>query len=562
MSRLRSNNATVSYGDAPIVVDLSVEIPDGAITTIIGPNGCGKSMLLRAMARLLRPTEGSVVLDGQLIHRLPTREVARRLGLLSQQAMPGEGTTVEDLVRRGRYPHQSFLQSPTRHDAEAVDRALKLAGMMVLRQRPVDQLSGGQRQRAWIAMALAQETPLLLLDEPTTYLDLAHQLEVLELIQQLHRDEARTIVMVLHDVNEAARVSHKLVAMKAGRVVREGPPDEVVEPTLLHDLYGLPCDVFRHPSKGQAVCVPRRPRSPAAPPAAAKKAAASPGIEIEQLRVGYDGCPVLHELSTSLPAGAVTAIVGPNACGKSTLLRTCACLLTPHGGTARLDRKDVRSGSRRALARRLALLAQGATPPVGCLVEDLVAFGRMPYQGLFSQWRVEDEATVEQALDRCGLCEFRHREVETLSGGQRQRAWFATVLAQDTPLLLLDEPTTFLDLGAQIELLDLAVEMNRTAGRTIAMVLHDLNLAARYADWLIAMKDGRVVAAGPPAEIITPALLRDVFGVEGTVITDPVTGAPFTLPERTIRRDESLATEARLPHLSVANDGSALPSWR
>ena len=214
MSRLSSHNVTLGYGDdAKVVVDLSIEIPDGQITTIIGPNGCGKSTLLRALSRLMKPAEGQVVLDGQMIHSLPTREVAKRLGLLSQSGIPPEGITVEDLVRRGRYPHQSFLQPPSRKDEEAVDKAIDLAGMTELRKRAVDQLSGGQRQRAWIAMVLAQETELLLLDEPTTFLDVAHQLEVMDLVRDLNVHQGRTVVMVLHDINEAASNSHHLVAM-------------------------------------------------------------------------------------------------------------------------------------------------------------------------------------------------------------------------------------------------------------------------------------------------------------------------------------------------------------
>ncbi|MGH2603240.1 MAG: ABC transporter ATP-binding protein, partial [Dehalococcoidia bacterium] len=239
MSRLRSEDVTLSYGSTAIVHDLSLDVLDGAVTTIIGPNGCGKSTLLRALGRLMQPASGAVILDGQLIHRLPTREVARRLGLLQQQPVPPEGITVEDLVRRGRYPHQGFLQPPTSRDTEAVACAIGLTGVSDLARRPVDQLSGGQRQRAWIAMALAQETPLLMLDEPTTFLDVAHQLEVLDLVQRLNADEGRTIVMVLHDVNEAARASDHIVAMREGRILREGPPAEIIEPGLMADLYGI-----------------------------------------------------------------------------------------------------------------------------------------------------------------------------------------------------------------------------------------------------------------------------------------------------------------------------------
>ena len=532
MSRLRSENVTLAYDANPVVVDLSLTIPDGAITSIIGPNGCGKSTLLRSLARLMRPAGGNVLLDGQLIHSLPTREVARRLGLLQQQPSTPSGITVEDLVRRGRYPHQAFLQAPSRKDAEAVERALELTELGELRRRPVDQLSGGQRQRAWMAMALAQETPLLLLDEPTTYLDIAHQIEIIELVQRLNRDEGRTIVMVLHDVNEAALASDHIVALRDGRVIREGTPREVIEPGLLRELYGVECDIYQREGHGSPFCVPRST-------AAARRGHvtdAADGFEVEQLQTGYGRAIVSRELSFRIPAGAVTAIVGPNACGKSTFLRTCSRLLKPCEGCVRLAGKDICRGSHRAFAQRLALLAQGPTPPTGFVVEDLAAAGRIPYQSFFQQWREQDEQMVESAITRCGLGELRYRELETLSGGQRQRAWMAMCLAQDTPVLLLDEPTTFLDIAAQIELLDLALALNREQGRTIVMILHDLNLAARYADYMIAMQDGDVIAHGTPTEVLTPELLRGVFEIDAAVITDQRTGSPLIIPHRTAKR--------------------------
>ncbi|MGH2617628.1 MAG: ABC transporter ATP-binding protein, partial [Thermomicrobiales bacterium] len=256
-TRLSADQLTLAYGEELVIPALSLDIPDGAITTIIGPNGCGKSTLLRGLARLRPARSGTVLLDGQAIHRWSTVEVARRMGLLGQQPATPDRIVVEELVYRGRYPHQSFFQPPSPSDDTAVERALELAGVQELRRRPVDQLSGGQRQRAWIAMALAQETPLLLLDEPTTYLDLAHQMEVMDLIKRLNADERRTVVMVLHDVNEAARVSDYIVAMRAGQVVREGVPGEVLDEPLLTALYDAPCDVYRDERSGKPVYVPR-----------------------------------------------------------------------------------------------------------------------------------------------------------------------------------------------------------------------------------------------------------------------------------------------------------------
>lgn len=528
MQTLRSDNVTLSYGAAPIVAGLSADIRDGEITTIIGPNGCGKSTLLRALARLMRPAGGAVILDGQEIHRLPTRDVAKRLGLMQQQPVPPGGITVENLVRRGRYPHQSFLQPPTGRDDVVVEEALRLTGIEDIRLRPVDQLSGGQRQRAWMAMAIAQETPLLLLDEPTTYLDIRHQMEIIELVQRLNREADRTVVMVLHDINEAARISDRIIALREGRILRDGSPAEILDTTLLADLYGVDCDLIPQPGAVTPYCIPRsavvddRPAAPPAPDAT--------GFDIRSLCCGYGKSAVLDDVSLIVPPGKITAIVGPNACGKSTLLRTCSRLLKASRGDVQLDGCDVCRGSHRKLARKLALLSQGPTPPPGFNVEDLVAAGRAPYQSFLHQWRSEDERAVEFALERCAIAHLRDREIDTLSGGQRQRAWMAMALAQDTPVLLLDEPTTFLDIAAQVELLDLAWTLNREEGRTIVVILHDLNMAARYADLIVALKDGRVAAFGPAPDVLTSDLVREVFSIDATIGRDPLTGAPLVMP--------------------------------
>jgi iron complex transport system ATP-binding protein len=539
VSRLQAQSVTLQYDAFTAVQAVDVVIPDGQVTTIIGPNGCGKSTLLRALARLKRPDGGSVVLDGQEIHHFPTQLVARKLGLLSQQAVAPSGITVEDLVARGRYPHQAFLQAASAHDSEVVARSMELAGVTGLRSRSVDQLSGGQRQRAWIAMVLAQETDILLLDEPTTYLDMAHQLQIVELVHKLNVEEGRTVVLVLHDINEAARISHHIVAMKDGKVLEQGPPDVILRADLIEELYGVGCDVYPSPVHGRPYCVPRS-KSGVSPET---QAAADAIFEVDGLKTGYGKINVIHGLTCQMPVGAITAIVGPNACGKSTLLRSCGRLLRPSGGAVSMGGKDVRSGGHKEFSRNLAMMAQSPSMPAGFAVEDLVATGRTPHQGLFRQWRAEDESAVELALNHCQLCDLRYRAIETLSGGQRQRAWFGMTLAQDTPVLLLDEPTTFLDLSAQIELMDIVRQMNIEQKRSVVMVLHDLNLAARYSDFLIVMRDGEVVSSGTPRAVITPELLRDVFEIEGTVLRDPATGSPVVIPERYLNPDREMATD-------------------
>jgi iron complex transport system ATP-binding protein len=255
-SRLSARGITVGYGGEPVVHDLTVEIPDGQVTTIVGPNGCGKSTLLRTLARLLPPSSGQVVLDGAPITSMATRDIATRLSLLPQSPIAPEGLLVRDLVGRGRHPHQRWFAQWSRQDEEVVEAALAMTDTSDLRDRPLDQLSGGQRQRAWIAMTLAQDTDLMLLDEPTTYLDLAHQVEVLELVCRLNRERARTVAMVLHDLNLAARYSDLVVVMHEGRIVTQGSPTEVFTTEMLSDVFGLEAEILADPRTGLPIVIP------------------------------------------------------------------------------------------------------------------------------------------------------------------------------------------------------------------------------------------------------------------------------------------------------------------
>ncbi|MER6166340.1 ABC transporter ATP-binding protein [Streptomyces violaceorubidus] len=254
-SRLAARGVTVGYGARSVIDGLDVAIPPGVITTIIGPNGCGKSTLLRTLSRLLRPTGGTVVLDGEDIAALRTRDVAKKLGLLPQAPVAPEGLTVSDLVARGRHPHQSWLRQWSSDDAEVVRRALAMTGVSDLADRPVDSLSGGQRQRVWISMTLAQGTDLLLLDEPTTYLDLAYAVDVLDLVDDLH-ESGRTVVMVLHDLNLATRYSDHLVVMKEGAVLAQGHPRDVITTDLLREAFGLRAMVIDDPVGDRPLVVP------------------------------------------------------------------------------------------------------------------------------------------------------------------------------------------------------------------------------------------------------------------------------------------------------------------
>jgi ABC-type cobalamin/Fe3+-siderophores transport system ATPase subunit len=255
MTRLSGSELTLAYDHRVISRDLSVEIPDGSFTVIIGPNACGKSTLLRALSNLLAPKAGTVVLDGAAISSYRSKEVARRLGLLPQTAVAPDGISVADLVARGRYPHQKLLRQWTPEDEDQVASAMDATGVTALADRAVDELSGGQRQRVWMAMALAQQTDILLLDEPTTYLDIAHQIDILDLCADLN-EQGRTLVAVLHDLNQATRYATHLIAMKAGAVVAAGDPVSIITASLVEDVYGLACEVIPDPQTGTPLVVP------------------------------------------------------------------------------------------------------------------------------------------------------------------------------------------------------------------------------------------------------------------------------------------------------------------
>nr|WP_245796785.1 ABC transporter ATP-binding protein [Vibrio aerogenes] len=255
--RLSGQELTLGYEGRQVCRDLTVNIPDGQFTVIVGPNGCGKSTLLKSLCRLLKPEAGTVYLDGKDIHTLPTRDVAKTLGLLPQSANVPEGIKVADLVARGRYPHQNMFRQWSEDDEQAVARAMAVTGVDGLADHMVDQLSGGQRQRVWIAMVLAQQTPVILLDEPTTYLDIAHQIELLDLFRQLNRESGHTVIAVLHDLNHACRYADHLIAVREGAVVAHGDPASLVTPDLIQQVFGLNSLIIEDPVSGTPMVIPK-----------------------------------------------------------------------------------------------------------------------------------------------------------------------------------------------------------------------------------------------------------------------------------------------------------------
>lgn len=253
---LQTESLTLSYGDRIIIDELDLEIPRGEITVFIGGNGCGKSTLLRSLARLLKPQTGSVLIDGNAIAKLSTKDVAKRLAILPQSPTAPEGLTVLQLVKQGRYPHQSWLKQWSQKDEEIVTKALQETKMEEFQHRRVDELSGGQRQRAWIALTLAQDTDIILLDEPTTYLDMTHQIEILDLLFELNEKEERTIIMVLHDLNLACRYAHNIVAIRDQKIFAQGKPEEVISCNLVKNVFDMDCQVTSDPLFGTPLCIP------------------------------------------------------------------------------------------------------------------------------------------------------------------------------------------------------------------------------------------------------------------------------------------------------------------
>lgn len=276
------------------------------------------------------------------------------------------------------------------------------------------------------------------------------------------------------------------------------------------------------------------------------------GLGTRQVSLGYGDHEVVRRLTVDIPTGRITVIVGPNACGKSTLLRGLARLLAPSGGTVHLDGRDVRTLPTRQVATKLGILPQHPVAPEGITVTDLVGRGRYPHQGWFRRWTAADDDAVAAALEATDTLALAGRSVDELSGGQRQRVWIAMALAQRTRILLLDEPTTYLDVTHQVEVLDLLTDLNRQRQVTIVLVLHDLNLSCRYADHLIVMKQGELVAEGAPAEVITSALVSDVFALENRIVTDPVSGTPMVVPIGRHHRGGAAASEPMIASLTAS----------
>ncbi|MBV7282479.1 ABC transporter ATP-binding protein [Corynebacterium sp. TAE3-ERU30] len=527
---IRAEDLTVRYnrrGEA-VIEGLNLRIGDG-VTALIGPNGCGKSTLLRTLSRLLRPSGGAVWIDGNDIARMSKKATARQVAVLGQHGVPTSGMSVRDVVAKGRFPYQGLFQPHTDADMQAVDDALEQCGITQLADHLMEELSGGQQQRAWIAMTLAQTTPIVFLDEPTSYLDIGGEQRVLELISAIAARGIRVIV-VLHDVDSAAHVADSVVVMRAGRIVASGPCAEVLNRELHHEVFGLDCHFLA--GRERTVLVPHLGCGVTAP----SESAPPPALKASNIRTGYAETTVSEDLSLAIPQGMITGVIGPNGCGKSTLVRTLTGIMAPQTGTVDLTLdgaaeaaavRTVHDLSPQQRGRRIAVLSQQSAALEGFSVEDVVIAGRHPHRRGLHSWSREDEEAVEGALALADVTALRQRPLGQLSGGQRQRVWLARALAQDTPLLVLDEPTTYLDRTHQVALMEAVAQRNASTGLTVVMVLHDINLAARYCHRMIAMHEGDIVATGTPSEVLTSERVGELYGAR--VDIHHVDGSPVVV---------------------------------
>lgn len=535
---IAAEGLTVSYaknGD-PIIDGIDLRIGEG-VTALIGPNGCGKSTLLRAMSRLMRPTHGSVVVDGQRLARMSPKAVARLIAVLSQHGTTISGLSVRDVVGKGRYPYQGLFQPHSRDDVQAVDDAIEQCGIHGLADLPMESLSGGQQQRAWIAMTLAQTTPIVFFDEPTSYLDIGGEQRVLDLVTAIAARGIR-VVVVLHDVDAALKIADTIVVMREGEIVVSGPSPDVLSPEVHSNVFGLDCQFIN--GTRRTVLVPHLGGGVKETPdhdvrgLAPKGSAggATVAIHASALATGYPGTEVSRGLHVSIPKGAITGVIGPNGCGKSTLVRTLTGIMPPVAGSVHVctgrGQAPLEQLTATQRGRLISVLSQKPEPLEGFNVEDVVVAGRHPHGKGLHRWRQEDHAAVREAMELCDVWALRHQPISQLSGGQRQRVWLARALAQNTDILVLDEPTTYLDRAHQVALMEAVAKRNAEAKTTVLMVLHDINLAARYCHHMLAMSGGEIVADGKPQDVLTAQRIGQLFDASVDVLD--VDGSPVVVP--------------------------------
>lgn len=504
---IQLNELKLSYGDNAILKGLTHRFPPNSISCILGKNGCGKSTLLKTISKFLYPSYGNVLLSGQDINTMNSKQIALKLGFLTQSSDDHKGLTVYQLVKRGRYPHNGLLQVESTNDEKIINEALALTELNDISHKDLDEISGGQKQRAWIAMILAQDTDILLLDEPTTFLDIHHRQEIIKLINKLKNDYNKTIVAVVHDLYESQKISDYIIGIKDGIILQEGLSKDILNKKFIENLYDVKCDEYKF--NNESYFLPSKEYN-----VNEVYTNNDHTYLVSNLYISYGDYPVLKDLDLTLKRRKIHCIMGINGSGKSTLIKAIVGEQKLNSGTINLYNKDISSYKVKELSKKISYLSQEETLPSGFTVEEYVNLGRFPYTKWYKQWTRKDREIVYESLKAVGAEDLMKCNLLNLSGGQQQRVRIARLLAQKSEVLVLDEPCSFLDIKGQKEVLDCIEKIAKNENKTIIMILHDPWQAALYGQELHIIKDMQVIFSGNQTDFINPVNLQELYNVD------------------------------------------------
>lgn len=502
---IKVKNLTSSYVDIDIIKGITHNFKKNSITCIIGQNGCGKSTFLKTLSKMLNINSGSIDISGRDINSMNSKEIALKLGFLTQSSETHKGLTVYDLISRGRYPHKGILQINSIKDEKIIENAIKLTELEHIKNKNLDDISGGQKQRAWIGMILAQDTDILLLDEPTTYLDIHHREEIINLIIKLRNTYDKTIITVLHDIYEAQILADYIIGIKDGKIFNKGMATELINKDFLENLFEVDCDEYKFENRNYYLPSIQRTQL--------KKINKNYIYEISKLNVSYEKYNVLKDINLTFDEGLIHCIMGINGSGKSTLIKAMVQENTTISGSLSLLNKKLNSYSNKELSNLIAYLPQEEDFPKGFTVEEYVNLGRFSYNNWYSQWTRNDKKIVFESLEKVGAEKYIKNTLVNLSGGQKQRVRIARLLAQKSDILFLDEPCSFLDIKGQKEVLDCIRQISINEKKTIIMILHDPWQATLYGNKLHIIDENIVKYSGDLEGFINEENLNELYKI-------------------------------------------------
>lgn len=505
---IKVKNLTSSYGGSDIIKGITHNFPRQSISCIIGQNGCGKSTFLKTLSKMLNNYNGSIYISSKDINKMSSKDIALKLGFLTQSSEAHKGLTVYDLVSRGRYPHKGILQINSPKDKEIIENAIKLTELKDIKHKNLDEISGGQKQRAWIAMIVAQDTDILLLDEPTTYLDIHHREEVIRLIKKLKDSYNKTIVAVLHDIYESQLLSDYIIGIKEGVIIRDGKSIDVINKEFLEELYEVQCDEYKLEDKSYFLPNVELINSKN------NNTNSSDIYRISNLNLSYGKHNVLKNINLNFKKGLIHSVMGINGSGKSSLIKAMVRDNKLVNGELILSNKNLETYSNKELSLQVAYLPQEEELPNGFTVEEYVNLGRFSYNRWYKQWTKDDKRVVFESLKKVGAEKYIDSNLMNLSGGQQQRVRIARLLAQNSDTLFLDEPCSFLDIKGQKEVLDCIRDISINEKKTVIMILHDPWQATLYGDELHIIDNNRVKFSGKKEEFINYKNLKDLYKLE------------------------------------------------